>query len=290
MANRNRSKMPGEGMRFTEYAEAPGCHFSTLKHMAKSPLHYKHALENPPEETTAMLLGRATHTAVFEPERFQLEYAVWSGSRRTNAYKEFAQECEEQGRSVLRDSEYESALAIRDAVRGVPTVAELLEKGRPEVSLFWRNPPTGVECKGRLDWIAKTAILDLKTTTSIDEGWFAQHAWKMGYFHQAAMYQEGYAVASGKGEMLPFGIVAVERKPPHACRLFWLDEESIERAWAEYVAWLEQVQVCTASDKWPGPEPVEGELAAPGWALVTDDDEDAIDFEGVDDRDARKAG
>ena len=57
----------------------------------------------------------------------------------------------------------------------------------------------------------------------------------MDYFHQAAMYQEGYAVASGRGEMLPFGIVAVERKPPHACRLFWLDEESIERAWADHV-------------------------------------------------------
>jgi len=254
--------------------------------MAESPSHYRHALENPPEQTPAMLMGRATHTAVFEPERFQLEYAVWSASRRTNAYKEFAEECEAQGRDVLRDDEYETVLAIRDSVRSTAPIDGLLEKGRAETSLFWRNPQTGMECKGRLDWIAsERAILDLKTTTSIDEGWFSQQAWKMKYFHQAAMYREGYAVSSGRGIILPFGIIAVERKPPHACRLFWLDEDAMERAHDEYITWLEQVRFCTEKGVWSGPLPVETELKAPGWIMSR---EDAIDFEGVDD--AREAG
>jgi len=285
---RSRTLNPGVSMKFSEYAAATGCNFSTLKHMGTSPKHYRHALENPKESTVAMTLGRAAHTAVFEPKRFQLEYAVWSDSRRTNAYKEFAEECEAQGRSVLRDEEYETVLAIRDSVRGTPAIAELLEKGRPEVSLFWRNPQTGIECKGRLDWIAgRTAILDLKTTTSIDESWFAQQAWKMRYFHQAAMYREGYAVSSGRGLVLPFGIIAVESKAPHACRLFWLEEDSLERAREEYVTWLEQVRDCTETGVWPGPLPVETELKAPGWAMGG---EDAIDFEGVDDSEELKAG
>ncbi len=287
---RSRRAEPGKSMKFSEYAAAPGCNFSTLKHMAKSPLHYKFALENPPEVTPAMLLGRATHTAVFEPDRFQLEYAVWTGSRRTNAYKEFAKECEGQGRSVLREDEYETTLAIRDTVRSIPAVAKLLEKGRPEISLFWRNPPTGLECKGRPDWIAKNAILDLKTTVNIDEGWFAQQAWKMGYFHQAAMYQEGFSVSSGKGVLLPFGIIAVERKPPHACRLYWLDEDSLEKAWAEYVTWIEKVLDCTTSDNWPGPEPVEERLLAPAWAMARTEEDNIVNFEGVEDIDDRKAG
>jgi len=275
-------------MKFSDYLTTPGCHFSTLKNMATSPMHYKHALESPKEDNVAMILGRATHTAVFEPKRFQLEYAVWSDSRRTNAYKEFAEECEAQGRSVLTDSEYEAVLAIRDSVRGTPPVAELLETGRPEISLFWRNPQTGIQCKGRLDWIAgRTAILDLKTTISIDEHWFAQQTWKMSYFHQAAMYREGYAVSSGRGTILPFGIIAVERKPPHACRLFWLDEDSLERAHEEYITWLEQVRNCTETGVWSGPLPVETELKAPGWIM---DKEDAIDFEGVDDSEDLQAG
>jgi len=283
-----KSKVPGVTMRFSEYRAAPGCNYSTLKHMATSPMHYRHALENPPGENPAMLLGRATHTAVFEPERFQLEYAVWSASRRTNAYKEFAEECQAQGRSVLTDGEYSDVLAIRDSVRGIPVVARLLEKGRAETSLFWRNPETGVECKGRLDWIAaEKAILDLKTTMSIDESWFASQTWKMRYFHQAAMYREGYAVSSTRGTILPFGIIAVERKPPHACRLFWLDEDSMEMAHEEYVSWLERVRDCTETGVWPGPEPSETQLKAPGWVAGR---EDTIDFEGVDDREDLQAG
>ena len=290
-----RSKKPGLTMKFADYLKATGVNFSTLKHMARSPLHYQHTRHNPPSETPAMLLGKATHTAVFEPEKFQLEYALWSGQRRGNAYKDFMEGCQAQGRSILKTAEYETALMIRDVVRSEPVIGELLSKGRPEVSLFWRNPQTGVACKGRLDWIAsKNAILDLKTTTSIDAGWFSAHAWKMGYFHQAAMYQEGYAVASGKGTMLRFGIIAVERNAPHACRLFWLNEEALEMAWGEYVGWLEQVVQCTDTDLWPGPVPVESELAAPSWATTSEADEDIVDFSDLasdkEDEDVRKAG
>ncbi len=275
------TRRPGIAMRFADYAAAVGINFSTLKHMARSPLHYQYALQHPPAETPAMLLGRATHTAVFEPDRFQLDYAVWPGDRRGNAYLQFAEGCQAQGRSVLRESEYETALAIRDSVRGTPEVAALLSKGYPEVSLFWNNPPTGMGCKGRLDWISgEGAILDLKETSSIDPREFSAHAWRMGYFQVAAMYQEAYAVSSGMGSILRCGIIAVESNPPHACRLFWLDTESLSRAWGEYVTWLERVQECSETGIWPGPSPVESELAAPVWAMTND--EEAVDFGGVE--------
>ncbi len=64
-----------------------------------------------------MLLGRATHTAVFEPERFQLDYALWHGDRRGKAYKEFAEEATQQGRSILKETEQDTALAIKTPLR-----------------------------------------------------------------------------------------------------------------------------------------------------------------------------
>ena len=283
-----RTKPPGVRMKFDDYAEAEGINFSSLNHMGMSSLHYRHALKNPPSQTPAMLLGSATHTAVFEPERFQLDYAVWHGDRRSKAYKEFAHEASMQGRSVLKESERQTALAIRDSVRRTPEVAKQLELGHPEVSLFWRDPETGLNCKGRLDWIAcEGAILDLKTTCSIDLRAFALKAWTMGYFHQAAMYREAYSVSSGKGILLRNGIIAVEKEPPYACRLFWLDEDSLERAHEEYITWLEQVRDCTETGVWPGPLPVETELKAPEWAMGA---EDAIDFEGVENSEDLKAG
>ena len=270
----------GLKMPFQKYADLPAIHFSTLRFMGQSPLHFRYAQDNPPAETQAMLLGRATHTAVFEPMRFQLDYAIWQGDRRGAAYQQFADEASAQGRSILKEGEYNTALAIRDSVRGLPEIATLLEKGYPETSLFWVNPQTGLACKGRLDWIAgEGAILDLKTTTSIDPHLFAGHAWRMGYFHQGAMYQEGYAVFSGMGTILRYGIVAVEKEPPHACRLYWLDQDSLSRAWSEYQGWLRQLKGCQVADVWPGPGPVESELAAPAWATT---DNEAVDFGGLE--------
>jgi len=274
-----RRKLPGISLSFSQYAAAAGCNYSTLKAMAVSPLHYWHRLHHPPTETPAMLLGRACHTAVFEPDKFPLEYALWAGDRRGGAYQQFVEA--NQPKTVLREGEYYQALAIRDAVRGIPAAAALLAKGRPEVCLLWDNPTTGMACKGRLDWIAATgAILDLKTTASIDPRWFAAHAWRMGYFHQQAMYQEGYAVASGKGTVLKCGIVAVEQTPPHACRIYWLDSDSLGKAWDEYVHWLEQVQSCNSTGIWPGPGPVESDLVAPAWATA-EADGDPVDFDGI---------
>jgi hypothetical protein len=276
----SRAKRPGLSKPFSDYAAAPGINFSTLRFMGQSPKHYRHAVDNPPAETQAMLLGRAVHTAVFEPQRFQLDYAVWSGDRRGAAYQQFADEAAAQGRSILKENEYSTALSVRDAVRGIPGIAALLEKGYPEASLFWVNPSTGLACKGRLDWIAgEGAILDLKTTSSIDPRTFAAHAWRMGYFHQLAMYQEGYAISSGMGSILRCGLIAVEKDPPHACRTFWLDPESVSKAWSEYQGWLNQVKDCMASGVWPGPGPVESELAAPAWATA---DNEAVDFDGVE--------
>lgn len=281
VASSSRRRTVGLVMSFADYQATAGINFSTLKHMRRSPLHYRYAQQNPPAETPAMLLGRATHTAVFEPQRFQLEYALWAGDRRGKGYDEFAEACSAQGRTILRESEYHTVLEIRDSIRGTAPVAALLSKGSPETSVFWSNLETGLTCKGRLDWITgDDAILDLKTTPSIEPRAFATHAWSMGYFHQAAMYRDGFASSSGKGVLPSFGIIAVEKDLPHACRLFWLEHDSLEHAREEHVSWLRRVQECTETGIWPGPEPVESELAAPAWAMTND--EDAVDFDGVE--------
>ena len=275
-----RAKRPGIPMPFAEYLAAPGIHFSTLRFMGQSPLHYRYAQDNPPAETQAMLLGRAVHEAVFEPRRLELDFATWSGDRRGAAYQQFADEAAAQGRSILKEGEFNTVLAIRDSVQSTPEIAALLEKGYPETSFFWVNLSTGLACKARLDWIAgEGAILDLKTATSIDPRILSAHAWTMKWFHQLASYREAYAICSGSGTILRCGIIAVEKEPPHACRLFWLDPESVSKAWGEYQGWLSHVKGCQVADVWPGPGPVESELSAPAWATA---DNEAVDFDGVE--------
>jgi hypothetical protein len=268
----------------SEYSQLQAVNFSTLKHMRQSPLHYRWACDHPAADTPAMLIGRATHTAVFEPDRFPIEYMIWPNRRQGREWDEFKAAAESAGKSVLNQAEYDTALAIRDAVRGQTEAARMLTRGRPEVMLSWTNRETSMLMKGRLDWIASLSadrgcICDLKTTHDISPRVFAAHAWRMGYFHQMAIYQEGYAETSG-GTVLPVCLIAVESNPPHACTIYSLPTESIAAAWDEYIVWLQRVQECQITGTWPGPA-VTAELPAPAWA--TNDVGADADFGGIGD-------
>jgi hypothetical protein len=197
---------------------AGAVNYSTLKHMRPpdgSPMHYRWAADHKAEETPAMLLGRLIHTAVFEPDRLMLEYAAWDGDRRGKEYAAFQETATEAGRAVVKVGEWNQARAIRDSIMRVPEIAMLLHlPGEPEAVLEWTNPETGMQCKGRADWIGPGYILDLKTTGyGIEPRTFAAHTWRMGYWMQAAMYQEGYMQTRG-GDCPRFGIIAAETNPP----------------------------------------------------------------------------
>ena len=47
--------------------------------------------------------------------------------------------------------DYDEALLIRDAVHADPVARVLLEGARRELSIFWTDEETGVECRARLD-------------------------------------------------------------------------------------------------------------------------------------------
>src|SRR5689334_13632573 len=94
-----------ETMTFEDYRKIDAVNASSLKEMRKSPKHYLHRLKNPIDDTPRLGLGRATHTAVFEPDRLLLDYAVWEGDRRGKAYAEFCEVNAE--RTILKTAEYE---------------------------------------------------------------------------------------------------------------------------------------------------------------------------------------
>ena len=66
------------------------------------------------------------------------------------------------------------------------------------------------------------------------------------------------------------------RLPPLLARLR-IPEQGMGRV---RQAWLERSRNASETGIWPGPGPVESELAAPAWAMTSD--EDAVDFDGVE--------
>lgn len=259
-------------MRFNDYAAIDAVNFSTLKEMRRSPRHYQYRIQNPREDTTRLAIGRAAHTAVFEPDRFLLDYALFDGERR--AGKAWDECCAaNKGKTILKAAEYSTCLAMRDAVRSHPVAGPALTPpGEAEKVITWTDEETGIKCKARLDWWRVGLWCDLKTTGDIDAGRFAATAYRMGYFGQMAFYRAGL-VANGLDAPLP-RIIAVEAAAPFDVAVFAVTDNAIYAGEVEIRELLARVAACRFSGQWPGRYPEQTVLSLPSWAYG--DDGDAI--------------
>ncbi len=263
-------------MTFAEYLKVDAVNWSTLKHLRVSPKHYQHALTHQRADTNALKLGRAVHTAVFEPDRLLLDYVLWDGGdRRGKDWLLFKSLHEQTSRTILKLEEYERACAIRDAVRKHPLVPPLLEGGQAEHAIQWTDEKTGLACKARLDMLSPLAVLDLKTSRhAVDGRLFGSAAWSLGYFHQLAFYVRGARAVTGKE--LPAVILAVESAAPFDACVYTVDEDDLWLAGDEVDKLLARLAECRTSGLWPGVGESPLTLAAPRWAHPNIEDMGAI--------------
>jgi len=256
---------------FAEYAATDAVNWSTLKVLAQSPLHYRHALTAPREDTPALALGRALHTATLEPDRFALEYAVRPDGidRRTKEGKAKweAFVAGNEGRTILDGGDYARVLAMRDAVRSHPLVAPYLAAGAAEQTIRWTDPHAGIACKARLDWISESrhSLLDLKSAACGEARRFGAAAARYGYHGQAAFYRDGYRHATGR--VRPYLLVVVEKDAPHDVSVFNVEDDALYAGEEEYKRLLAILRDCRARDHWPGRYQEEQTLRLPGWVF-----------------------
>lgn len=262
---------------FAAYAKIEAVNWSTLKEMQKSPMHYQHRLAHARVDTAAMAMGRAVHTAVYEPDRFALEYAVFKGARR--AGKDWdAFKASHPTETILKVEEYKRCLAIRDAVRSHPVAASYLAEGTGEQTITWTDKHTGLKCKGRYDWYssAKQTLVDLKTSKDIGAHRFGATAGRLGYHAQLAFYLDGLAQhVSGDPRVV---IIAVESEAPFDVAVYHLDVDVLYAGREEYRDLLSKVRGCRELGKWPGRFEQEQSLELPAWVFgdetsITDDDD-----------------
>lgn len=243
-----------------EYRALPAINYSKLKHMAKSPLHYRHNIEHPAADNASFLLGRAVHCLVLEPFLFDSQFAIYEGRRdkRTKAYKEFLSELGD--RDVLSVEEHEQALAMAEAVNEHPWVAELLAHPHTftEKVSVWDD--SAGKCKAKLDIVHYSEergliVADLKTffTTDVEQirrqgakfSWPIQHA---HYLHAAAAL---FDVPLHVVEYKAYNIV-VENKGPYDCTVVqWLDA-TLDSAFLRHRGLLDRLAECEETQQWPG--------------------------------------
>lgn len=281
MTGRLTSRVPA-----ADYRSWPALNISRLKEMRRSPLHYQHALANP-KTSRPMTLGTAAHTATLEPERIGRDYAVWDrraesgrlAPRTGKVWEAFALGATADGRQVLTEDEYKSAMDIAIAVRSDPVAAKYLEAGEPEVTMEW--DADGRPCKGRADWIThlddEPVVVGLKTAQDCRHWQFSAVAARLGYAMQWAFYRDGwFAIKGSEPRMVE---IVVESTPPHAVAVYVIPEDVIDHGRAEYLELLRKLADCETRGQWPGPAETELVFALPAWVTSTGDDITDLELE-----------
>lgn len=270
------------------YAQLPGVHITGLKEMRRSPKHFKHRLLHPRKATNALAFGNAAHVAVLEPERFLRDFAIWETKhpegngrpRNGKAWDEF--QVLNKTRTILLDTEYDEAIAFKDAVRQDPVAMKYLAVGRPELAMTWADSETGIACVGRIDWETKVdkhpAVVDLKSARDVSETWFSRDAARLDYHLQLAFYSDGYEAITGKAPRMV--VVAVESTEPYDSVTYIVPEEVLEVGRDAYRELLVRYKQCTDADEWPGQGGNEERvLALPPWCVPEEESDDMADLD-----------
>lgn len=255
------------------YNTTDAVNWSTLKYMRESAMLYRYRLTVPTEDKPAFALGRAVHTLVFEPEKFNAEYAIWEGGRR--AGKEWdAYKLEHADATILREQDAEMVTELAEAIRRHPLVEPYLDGGEFERPITWTDAATGLPCKGRPDWLLpeRRILLDLKTCICAEGRRFGALSARFGYHCQLAHYRAGVTAALG-WEPKRVLIVAAEKDAPHDVSVFELDQEALYFGAEEVAELLRAVKVCRQTGVWPGRYLEEQALQLPAWVTM-DDEED----------------
>src|SRR5215471_13375672 len=123
------------GLPAERYHAAPGVSNSMLKHLARSPAHLRTYLEQPPEQTPAMLFGQIVHQLLLEPDK------PWNWAVRPPGLDGRSKEGKEWkarvgDKPVLDHQDWLHVEGVVASVRTHPTARLALGSGKSEVSVF----------------------------------------------------------------------------------------------------------------------------------------------------------
>lgn len=202
---------------------------------------------------------------------------TWNAN--ANFCKAWMEQAESSGMTILKRDDLQTARAMADRLLARLDVQAMMQNAQFEVSLFWVDQQTNIQCKARLDILyAADQIADPKFTSK-PASWerWAGTVKALGYCGQASMYRDGLD-AFRRNEKLPLHDVrtwtwlVAHADPPHSTYLYELQDApgAVSWDWLQYgrALWhgyLQQLRYCIDHDEWPGGNSETEELAVPEW-------------------------
>lgn len=246
------------------YLASPGLSASRLKRFARAPAY---AFGAPGQETQAIRRGTLTHCAVLEPHAMEARFAPTALDRRgTKAWA--AEEEAASGRELVKQTEWDQAREMRDAVLAHPIAAALLDGAHQvEQSFAWDDPETGIFCRSRADIVHQgmNVLADVKTCQDASPRAFAKAVAEYRYDWAAAFYSWGYPLAGGFHPDA-FIFLAIEPAAPYLVAAYELAPTDLQLAAEQVRRHMDYYAECERADYWPGYDTALITLEMPTWA------------------------
>lgn len=227
----------------------------------------------PPEPKDEFDFGHVAHKLVLG-EGEQIEVLSFDSYRTADA-RAAKLHAYAVGRVPILEKEYAKAKAMAAEVRKHPIAGLLLSSGKPEQSLFWRDPSTGQEMKARVDWLRREngkrlKMVDYKTIIKVDLDSIARAIAEFGYHQQGATYREGAIVLGLGGRDTVVNIIFQMKTAPFLVRVVQIPEMDLRLGEARNRRAIALYRKCLETGHWPGYEET-SYVDLPAWARTRDE-------------------
>jgi hypothetical protein len=274
------------------YRSDPAHAQSYVKHILRSPAHYKASLKRKFAPTPFMQMGSALHCLVLEgEEQFERDCILKPEglSLTTKEGKEW-KEANKKKIILSNSDQYQSWDAVHGMAASLRELDWFNSKAKDyrkfnELSLYWEQDK--LDCKCRIDRLVFeddcANILDLKTTDEVEFDKFVSKVLSdINYLFQAGWYVEG--VHANFNMPAKFTFIGVERKPPYVARIFEVGGSMLEEAFRQTTYARQTLAECIAKNEWPRPKVTNEVLELPPWyrspvpSAMIDADDSSLDY------------
>lgn len=226
---------------------------SMLKIIAEqSEMHLRAYLDAPEEPPTeAQRIGTIAHRCLLLPDTMSGAFHIKPEGMKFTTKDGIAWRDAHQDRPIIAEAEMKTIEAMVAAVHRHPVAKRLLANAAFEQSIFVEDQQ-GTLRKIRPDILPKSGNLlpDLKTCGSAHPDEFTKTLTNYRYWSQGDFYLTGTRLLGM--EFAKFGIIAVEKEPPHAVAVYVVEDFAVEYGHRINEALIQRYRNAIESGVWPG--------------------------------------
>lgn len=222
------------------------------------PALYRYEQDHKPPHKKVFDIGTAAHKLVLGegPKLVVIDADRWD----TKAIKAEVAAIRDEGGVPLKRHEFDQVQAMSEELKRHPIAGRLFQPGtgKPEQSLFWKDPASGVICRARLDWLPtqvkgkRLVIGDYKTCRSAAPRDLQKTIHDHGYHQQDDFYRRGARELGIGGKDTSFVFIFQQKTAPYLVTVVELDHEARRIGKERNDHALKVYAQCKKTGVWPG--------------------------------------